>query len=241
MKTSDFSSEEKTAQYGKMPLSHRFVVYPGLLEHMGSLEERHVLDLGCGDGRLVRMMLEKGATVEGIDTSSRWIDQCKKNFVGEKGVGFHVADGADLSLFSDASFDVVVMNMVLINIPDKTTIQRIFKEVSRVLRGDGRLLFTVLHPLTVMGEESLTENHVLGEGFSYFNDGSPFTSHVMMSDESVVELKDMHWTLETITSLLDDAGLVTFRLVEPEPVEDAPDIFKDYERPEYLIFCCRHG
>ncbi|MBA4319851.1 MAG: hypothetical protein C0412_15745, partial [Flavobacterium sp.] len=43
-----------------------------------NLENKEVIDIGCGDGRWSRLMVERGAKVTGIDVSQKMIDIGKK-------------------------------------------------------------------------------------------------------------------------------------------------------------------
>ncbi len=48
------------------------------LKECGDLENKSVLDIGCGSGRISFMLAEKGAKVTGIDYSNSMIDLAKK-------------------------------------------------------------------------------------------------------------------------------------------------------------------
>ncbi len=48
------------------------------LQESGNLEDKSVLDIGCGSGRISFMLAEKGAKVTGIDYSSSMIELAKK-------------------------------------------------------------------------------------------------------------------------------------------------------------------
>lgn len=66
-----------------------------------------VLDLGCGDGELLRLLTEeKGAHTQGIELSEEAIYGCV-----EKGVSvFHEDFEGGLSGYPDKSFDYVILN-----------------------------------------------------------------------------------------------------------------------------------
>ena len=66
----------------------------------------HILDIGCGDGSLTQALVERGATVVGIDSSLSMIGAAKA-----KGLDARLMDAADLK-FAEA-FDAAFSNATL--------------------------------------------------------------------------------------------------------------------------------
>jgi trans-aconitate methyltransferase len=66
----------------------------------------HILDVGCGDGTLTVKIVERGATVTGIDNSLEMIGAAR-----EKGLDARLMDAADMK-FSE-SFDAAFSNATL--------------------------------------------------------------------------------------------------------------------------------
>jgi len=97
------------------------------------------LDLGCGDGKLMRILLEASnasLSLVGVD-----IDPLETRDAVESGVYRRVHTvPADRIPEPAASFDFVYSNSVLEHIDD---IEPVIAEVSRLLRPAGRFLFTV--------------------------------------------------------------------------------------------------
>ena len=238
MEVSTYTDNEFLEKYKKTPLLHPYVVFPALQKAMGDIKNKRILDLGCGAGDLSHALSEQGAEVMGIDISENWIDICKKEYSDQKNLEFLVADGSDLNQLTDSSFDFVVMNMVLLNVPEIDKVQKIFKEVSRILKESGQLIFSDLHPLALMIQNTSCESQTYLPGFSYFKDGSEYISKVKLTDGSEIEFGDIHWTLETYTRFLSDSNMRVCRIIEPRPVKEAPPFLKDYKIPEHIIFVC---
>jgi len=98
----------------------------------------HALDVGCGEGRFCRALKAKNIPVVGIDPTNDLIEQAKKlDPTGDYQLG-----RAESLPFSDASFDLVISYLVLIDIPDFRAAMR---EMARVLRPDGTLLIANLN------------------------------------------------------------------------------------------------
>ena len=238
MDVSNYKDPEFLEKYKKAPLLHPFVVFPALHKTLGDVKNKKILDLGCGSGDFSHSLVERGANVLGVDVSEKWIDICKKEYTNVKNLEFFVADGSNLKQLADNSFDFVVMNMVLLNVPEIDKVKKIFQEVSRVLKKSGQLIFTDLHPLALMIEQTLCESQTYLPGFSYFKDGSKFKSKVKLTDGSEIEFGDIHWTLETYTHCLSNSKMCISRIIEPQPIKEAPSFLKDYKIPEHIIFVC---
>ena len=80
-------------------------------ELLGDIAGQRVLDLGCGDGRLTQELVDKGATVTGIDASASMIESAR-----DKGLDAHVLDALHMTYRSE--FDSVFTNATLHWIPN---------------------------------------------------------------------------------------------------------------------------
>ena len=103
-----------------------------------------VLDFGCGTGEIAAAASSGGWQVDGCDISSRMIAACEARPDGAGVVWHALAPSTPLPLpFEDAAFDAVVSSSVFeyLAAPDA-----VLAEVARVLKPEGRLLFTVPDP-----------------------------------------------------------------------------------------------
>lgn len=108
-----------------------------VLELVGDVSGRRVLDVGCGDGELAVTLAKRGAIVTGIDISAAMIDAAKAQAgKHDADIAFHVASAEELP-FPTGQFDVVTAITILcfVDEPDP-----IFREVARVLRPGGRFV-----------------------------------------------------------------------------------------------------
>ena len=100
-----------------------------------------VLDVGCGLGGSVRHIAARHAcNVTGIDLTAEYIEVARQlaELVGLSGrVAFEHCSALELP-FADASFDVAWTEHTQMNIADKDCF---YREISRVLRPGGRLVF----------------------------------------------------------------------------------------------------
>jgi len=99
-----------------------------------------VLDIGCGNGRNIRSIVEMAKEIIGIDNDPKAVDDAKKNLADFSGVKIILADALNLP-FPDKSFDVVIFLDTLVNMKENKV--QTLKEMSRVLTDDGKIIISV--------------------------------------------------------------------------------------------------
>ena len=110
-----------------------------ILDYVGDYQGLRILDLGCGDGLLGHHFADK-ASVVGLDASSVLVGIGKDKYPD---IAFHLGDITKQLPYISSSFDVVVSNMVFMSIPN---IELVFLETFRVLKENGRFIFSIIHP-----------------------------------------------------------------------------------------------
>lgn len=96
---------------------------------------RSVLDLGCGNGALSKVLAEKGLIVTGMDASEDMLAVARKNCPG---IRFHRADATDFTL--EESVDAVFSNAVFHWI-DKSRQEDMMHCVYQALNDGGQFVF----------------------------------------------------------------------------------------------------
>jgi len=112
--------------------------YPAVMRFLSPIENKKILDYGCGTGTFSRYLRDQGVTVTGVDTSRGMINVAKTN--SPSGISYSRISSGDLSRFPERSFDHVVSNFVLCAVPDKSMIRKILDEIFRVLRDNGSFI-----------------------------------------------------------------------------------------------------
>jgi 2-polyprenyl-6-hydroxyphenyl methylase/3-demethylubiquinone-9 3-methyltransferase len=110
----------------------------------GLLDQRQILEVGCGGGLICEELARRGAKMEGIDPSKGALDTARTH-AEEQGLGqnIHYQQGYAESLpYEDGSFSAIVCFDVLEHVGDlKATI----KEIARVLAPGGVFVFDTIN------------------------------------------------------------------------------------------------
>lgn len=104
------------------------------------LSPQNILDVGCGEGWLVRAMHQRGIDAYGIDAIPGLIKAAKTRGEGQ----FEVMTYEELSYNRiKKRFDVVVCNFSLFG---EHSVSRFFQQVSSIINPGGYLVIQTLHP-----------------------------------------------------------------------------------------------
>jgi len=127
-----------------------------LLEELLDVRDRDVLDVGCGEGLLVRRLASAAARVVGLDPSAVALERARR--AEPSGTSTRFVEGTAEALpFPDMSFDTVVFFNSLHHVPLES-MDAALAEAARVLRPGG-----VLYVQEPLAEGSFFELMVLVE------------------------------------------------------------------------------
>lgn len=130
------------ARVNENGLFNRWYARPAVLDLLGSVGGRRILDAGCGSGPLLADLKERGASVAGFDASPAMIRLAQKRLGDE--ADLQVADLTQLLPYDDDAFDDALAVLVLHYLEDWS---RPLVELRRVLKPGGRLVVVVNHPI----------------------------------------------------------------------------------------------
>lgn len=111
---------------------------------------RHLLEIGCGTGRMTRHLSAAFKKITAVDISGEMISQARSRLAGCKNVDLYETDGQSFPL-ADKSVDVVFSYIVFQHLRSRRLVKKNFLEARRVLRPKG--IFKVL--LKNSGEDRL--------------------------------------------------------------------------------------
>lgn len=111
---------------------------------LADLNQKRVLDVGCGGGILADSMARKGADVTGIDLASKSLRVAQLHALetGTPNIHYREVSVEALAQEQPASFDVVTCMEMLEHVPDPGSVVRACAEL---VKPDGWVFFSTLH------------------------------------------------------------------------------------------------
>jgi 2-polyprenyl-3-methyl-5-hydroxy-6-metoxy-1,4-benzoquinol methylase len=119
--------------------AHQQARYQVVLDAIGDIRGKSVVDLGCGEGAFTSLLVRKGAVVTGIDGEPEGIRLAKEIFVKEGLQANLVVGSVEKIDLPDASADAVTSCDVIEHLDDWTSH---VAEAARILKPGGVLAVT---------------------------------------------------------------------------------------------------
>ena len=172
-------------------------VTPLLLSLMDPADR--VLDVGCGEGRLMKAIAASGGRPLGVDISRSLLEKAVEHGPVVQG------DLPSLEWCADDVFDAAVISLVLEHIPDH---RLLLAELARVVHGGGHLALVMNHPIYTAPRSAPIQEpdgEVLWRPGEYFGSGytdEPAGGHMVRFHH------------RTLSALLSDASAVGWDLKE---------------------------
>ncbi len=180
---------------------------PIFFDEMVPAAGRQTLELGCGEGRVVRDLTKRGHRVVGLDASPTLLGHAR----GSDPSGRYVLADAARVPFTDETFDLVVAYNSLMDIED---MEAAVREAARVLETGGRLCVCVTHPINDAGVFASREPDAAFVIDGSYLDKRPFEG-TFERDGLRITFRGWVYPLEAYGRALEEAGFVIEAMREP--------------------------
>ena len=220
----------RTEKYPHGWFFNELLEMPATLELLGNVKGKNVLDFGCGTGIYAKLLTKKGAKLKGFDLSKEMLSIAKR-----ENPGLDLKLGSGYKIPFKQKFDIVYSALVVHHLKDW---DKMFKEVSRVLKKGGYFIFSTGNPVSEVREKVMFKGKKISIEGDYFKERK---LHGNWRDNGgkKMEMTSYHMTYETIirTILRNKFEIVDYRDCFPD--KKAKKTFpSEYERYSKQPFFC---
>lgn len=214
----------------------------GLLKEYG-IEDGVVLDLGCGTGKLTRLLKTSGYDMIGVDYSEEMLEIAREAEMEQEEPIFYLhQDMRELELFGSVEAVVSICDSMNYILQEKELLQ-VFRRVNEYLEPGGIFLFdlnTLYKYRELLGENTISEVREASSFIwdNYFDEETgineyDLTLFIREQDDLYRRYEETHYQrayeVETVVKLVKDVGmelLACYDAFTREPVkEDSERIY----------------
>jgi 2-polyprenyl-3-methyl-5-hydroxy-6-metoxy-1,4-benzoquinol methylase len=173
--------------------------YRIVIEFLGDVNGKSVLDYGCGTGTFCRFIQSKGAIVTGVDISENMIRVAQS--INSGSIDYFTITDKGLDFLNDSMFDLVVSNFVLCTLPSMHEISLILRQIYHVLKKEGMFVMMNSNWDKSNGKEFVSYRL---EYCKNLVSGHPVTA--IIKSNPLIRLHDYFYPIEEYRKMLMEAG-----------------------------------
>lgn len=212
-----------------------------LLEEYG-IKEGLVLELGCGTGKMTRLLADHGYDMIGLDLSEEMLSIASENTKPEQGILYLCQDMREFELYGSVRAIVSICDSVNY-ILEEEDLKKVFSLVHTYLDPGGVFIFdlnTIYKYETILGETTICENRAESSFIwdNYYDEESGINEYdltLFIKEEKDLYRKyeEIHYQrgydLKTIETLIKEAGLTFVTMYDAftkePPKEDSERVY----------------
>ena len=208
---------------------------PALFSLSPNLQNKSILDIGCGYGENCVEFIKMGASsVTGLDISVKMLEVAENENTSPN-IKYINKSMTDLNEIAE-KYDVIFSSLAVHYIED---FDKLIKDVYNLLNQGGYFIFSQEHPLTTA---LLTQNYWTcneeNERIHY-----NLTIYALEGERKVTWIVDgvikYHRTMSSIINSLSNAGFIINKMLEPIPSKEIMNQYPSYKRyihkPDFLL------
>lgn len=235
----NFAQKYSDSMGDKGDETHQVQIDPYIYRIVGDPKDKVICDLGCGNGYMARFFAGKGAEVYASDISIDLIDLAKAN-TQDLDIDYSIHGADDLSSYQSNFFDVVVMNMSIHYLGD---LEKLFSEISRVLKPNGIFAFSTNHFFRPNGPYSEWVTGKINDKGTLFIKVTDYlekrANKVLSGWDNQTTLTIFNHPLNELINGMSENNLLTFNVFEPEPIKSgqafSEELQKSHHIPTFII------
>ena len=161
-------------------------LYERYIKELKSLHVNTILDIGCGNGKLLCKLCDEGFEAQGIERSAHMVERARQ-------LGVH-ASMQELESFEAESFDALIAVADVMNYMNPEELIVFFQEVARVLKKGGFFLGDIN---TLYGFEAVADGVMVKEEGEYFlSVDASFEKPILKTTLTLFTCKEERYTKE---------------------------------------------
>lgn len=159
------------------------------ITNIASISDKHILEIGCGDGRITKLLSQQSNNVFAIEPDADKVALVQNSI---SNANIQVGSGEDLQ-FQDDKFDLVIFTLSLHHHQNRS---QALNEAHRVVKIDGKIIIIepvadgeleIIFSFVNDEEEALAETqNIINESGLSISDDSIFTANWIFDDASEV-------------------------------------------------------
>ena len=208
---------------------------PALFSLSPNLQNKSILDIGCGYGENCVEFIKMGASsVTGLDISVKMLEVAENENTSPN-IKYINKSMTDLNEIAE-KYDVIFSSLAVHYIED---FDKLIKDVYNLLNQGGYFIFSQEHPLTTA---LLTQNYwTCNEENERIHNN--LTTYALEGERKVTWIVDgvikYHRTMSSIINSLSNAGFIINKMLEPIPSKEIMNQYPSYKRyihkPDFLL------
>lgn len=220
---------------GNPSAANDIVEKPALFSLAPNLQNKSVLDVGCGYGENCVEFIKMGASnVTGLDISIKMLEvaESENTSLNIKYINKSMTGLNEIT----EKYDVVFSSLAVHYIED---FDKLVSDIYNLLNEGGYFIFSQEHPLTTA---LLTQNYWTRNADNehiHYN----LTTYALEGERKVTWIVDgvikYHRTMSSIINSLSNAGFIIDKILEPIPSKEIMDQYPSYKKcihkPDFLL------
>jgi ubiquinone/menaquinone biosynthesis C-methylase UbiE len=205
---------------------NEFLEMPSTFELMGNIKGKNILDIGCGTGIYAKKMTKMGAKVKGFDISPKMLEIAK-----EENPKLELKQSSLYNIPFNEKFDIAIAPLVIHYLKN---LDKVFKEVNRILKSQGYFIFSISNPVFEVTEKISKNRRLVRKFGNYFKEKKQYKMW-----GGGIEMPSYHKTYETIIRTLLKNGFEIADYRDCFPLKKSEKLFpKEYNFLSNVPYFC---